>query len=279
MARARGILVSLRDRWRFIGRVTALAPDRRGAWWLALVVLTLPVKARLGALHRAHVKVRIVDHGTVHTLYLSEHADFEVLLTALVDEEFAVSLPRAPATVLDVGAHVGLTVLLFRRLFPGASVVAVEPNPHNFRKLERNVGQLDNVTVVPVAVGGDNGEGRFDAEAPSWTSRLLRDQEDGSGVQVPIRSLDALVSEFGIDPASCLVKLDAEGFEWETLSSSRVRNDFLAIVGDLHRDLLPVSAERFFDLFERYEVSGRSAESLFYAIQRDPNAADEIGGG
>lgn len=87
---------------------------------------------------------------------------------------------------------------------------------------------------------------------------------------------DALLSDFDIDPASCLLKPDAEGFEWETLSNSTTRDDFLAIVGDLHRDLLPVSAERFFDLFEHYEVSGRDTPALFYAIQHDSSPTTEI---
>lgn len=171
--------------------------------------------------------------------------------------------------MLDVGAHLGLTVLLFRRLFPDATIIAVEPNPHNLRKLERNVGHLDNVTLVPVAVGGADGSGRFDAEASSWSSRLLGDGEGDAAVQVPIRSLDSLISDFDIQPASCLLKLDAEGAEWEMLSHSNTTGEFLAIVGDLHRDPLPVSAERFFALLERYEVSGRDAESLFFAIRPD----------
>lgn len=270
-------MVRVRSRWRFIRRVAALAPGRKAGLWLTLVVLVLPIKKRLGPLHRVHVRVRVKDGSTTHTLYVSEHADFEVLLNVFVDEEFAVSLPREPRTVLDIGAHIGLTVLLFRRLFPAAAVIAVEPNPHNFAKLERNVGHLANVTVVPAAVAGANGTARFDAELPSWTSRLLRDDEDGASAPVSIRSLDAIISEFDIDVGSCFVKLDAEGFEWEVLSNSEATGHFLAIVGDLHRDLIPVPAERFFDLFERYEVSGRDAPNLFYAIQREAKATTGIG--
>lgn len=276
MARLRQLLARQGARLRFAGRVAALAPDRRAALWLGLVVLVMPIKKRLGPLHRAHIRIRFRDGATIHTVYVSEHADFEVLLNAFDDEEFAVTLPRAPRTVLDVGAHIGLTVLLFRRLFPGAAVVAVEPNPHNARKLERNVGHLEGVTIVQAAVAGEEGMGRFDVERPSWTTRLLRDHERGTTVTVPLRSLDGLLSEHGIEPASCLLKLDAEGFEWEVLSSTDATGDFLAIVGDLHRDLLPVPAEQFFELFEGFEVRGRDAPNLFYAIRREAQATTGI---
>jgi FkbM family methyltransferase len=258
-------------------QLAALAPDRAEALWLGLVVLSLPIKKRLGKLHRAHARVRVQDGDSVHTLYVSEHADFEVLVNVFVHEEFAVLPPWEPRTVLDIGAHIGLTVLMFRRLFPAAAVIAVEPNPYNFAKLKRNVGHLENVRLVPAAVAGESGTARFDAELPSWASRLLRDDEDGAAVAVPIRSLDAIVSEFDIDVGSCFVKLDTEGIEWEVLSKSKATGDFLAIVGDLHRDLIPVPADRFFDLFEGYEVSGRDAPSLFYAIQREAKATTGIG--
>lgn len=240
------------------------------------MVLALPIKKRLGPLHHVHVKVRVRHGDASQPLYVSEHADFEVLLTALVEEEFAVSLPQQPRTVLDVGAHIGVTVLVFRRLFPAAKIIAVEPNPHNVRKLKRNVAHLHDVTVVPVALAGADGVGSFDAGASSWSSRLLRDGQDGTPVQVSTRSLDSLVSEFDIDVESCLVKLDAEGIEWEALSNATTTGDFLAIVGDLHRDLLPVSPERFFDLFKGYDLTGRDAPSLFYAIRRDTRATTGI---
>ena len=65
------------------------------------------------------------------------------------------------ATVLDVGAHVGIfTVLLARRVGAAGRVLAFEPLLDNLRRLRENIqlNDLHNVTIFPFAVGHHEGE-------------------------------------------------------------------------------------------------------------------------
>ena len=52
--------------------------------------------------------------------------------------------------IIDLGAHIGMTTLYFKRLFPQARLTAYEPIPANFVLLKKNVeeNQLGNVKLV-----------------------------------------------------------------------------------------------------------------------------------
>jgi FkbM family methyltransferase len=135
--------------------------------------------------------------------------------------EFYRQFVRAGELAFDVGAHVGDRTALLRRT--GARVVAVEPHPALYEKLERMFHDDERVTLVGEAVGAAPGEAELRwpegglalaSMSTEWVDRVR-----GSGrfrgewenrVFVPVTTLDALIEQFGI-PAFC--KIDVEGYE------------------------------------------------------------------
>jgi FkbM family methyltransferase len=127
---------------------------------------------------------------------------------------------------LEVGAHVGNRVLAWRRL--GARVVAVEPQPHLARLLQRLYGRSNHVTILPVALGASSGSAvmYIDSGNPTvatlsadWMAAVQQDPSfDGvhwdMAADVPVTTLDALIEQYGV-PAFC--KIDVEGYELEVL--------------------------------------------------------------
>jgi FkbM family methyltransferase len=246
----------------------ALAPNR--AWnariWMTFVLL--PFRERVPGLRGRTVRVRVRLKGQTRDLYLSERADFTTLHDVFVEGEYDVPLPESPASIVDLGAHVGLSVLRFHQRFPEARILAVEPNPSNFEKLRRNVGHISAVQLVNAAVGGEPGTAWLDVGQESWRSMLVSDPGRVDAVPVRVQSLDQLMEDAGFEPEHTLLKVDVEGAEWDTLSNATGLSRYLAILGDLHRDLLPVPAERFFALFEGLELQGQDSPSLFRALHR-----------
>jgi FkbM family methyltransferase len=181
---------------------------------------------------------------------------------------YDADLPATPRAIIDLGAHIGMSVLFFSERYPSARILAVEPNPANFAKLERNVAGIPNVALMPVAVGGEPGTGWLDVGQESWRSMLVGDPDEAEAVRVPVRTLDQLVERFGCEPAETLLKVDVEGAEWEVLSRATDPRSFLAVLGDLHRDLLPVPPESFFSLFDGLRVEGEDTASTFRAFRR-----------
>jgi FkbM family methyltransferase len=143
-----------------------------------------------------------------------------------LDRHYARFVARGDL-VFDVGSHVGDRVAAFRRL--GARVIAVEPQPALARTLRLLYGRDRAVTVVESAVGCapgtvalklnlDNPTVSTASEAfitasrgaPGWEG-----QQWNRIVEVPVTTLDALITRFG---APRFIKIDVEGYEAEVLA-------------------------------------------------------------
>jgi FkbM family methyltransferase len=123
----------------------------------------------------------------------------------------------AGACVLDIGANTGHYTLLGSLLVgPAGRVVAIEPDPRNRYFLAEHVrlNRLANVTMLPVAIGREDGQARFGGDRGSGTRRLSK---DGSAV-VDVRSIDSIVAE--IECAPTCIKMDVEGAELEALKGA-----------------------------------------------------------
>ncbi|MFO8002941.1 FkbM family methyltransferase [Thioalkalivibrio sp.] len=135
---------------------------------------------------------------------------------------------QEPALVFDVGAHLGDRTRAFASL--GARVVALEPQPHLFRWLQRLVGSRAGVILRPEGVGRHAGEATLAVSPRTPTvSTLSRHWQTDLGrsnpsfgtvtweesVRIPMVTLDQLIAEYGL-PDFC--KIDVEGFEAEVLA-------------------------------------------------------------
>jgi FkbM family methyltransferase len=119
--------------------------------------------------------------------------------------------------VLDLGAAAGFyTLLAARRAGPSGRVFACEPDPVNLRFLRAHVARngFDQVRILPIAVGAQDGHARFAAARGSGRGRLSAD----GALTVEVRTLDSLASELSLAPAH--VKLDVEGAELAVLSGA-----------------------------------------------------------
>src|SRR4051812_4331502 len=80
-----------------------------------------------------------------------------------------------------LGSNIGGSVLFFRRKYPGARIIAVEPSPDLAAVLRRNVRTLD-VEVRQVAVSSTPGKLAFIAAPESWAGTTAKDP--GEGIEV-----------------------------------------------------------------------------------------------
>src|SRR5262249_29903549 len=85
--------------------------------------------------------------------------------------------------IVDAGANIGAAALWFRKKYPGAAVVAVEPDPGNVRALNCNLTGRHDMIVLAAAIGARSGfvEVKKEKDRLNWTSRTTRAE---SGVPV-----------------------------------------------------------------------------------------------
>lgn len=136
---------------------------------------------------------------------------------------------RPGDTFVDVGAHIGYVSLCAARLVgPDGVVVAFEPDPDNFARLQANTIRNNLIHVihaVKAAIGSARGEGLFRRASPE-SSRVgghLADRVEGDSehARVPLLSLDDWDNE--LQPR--VVKVDVEGGEIAVLrGASRIMN-------------------------------------------------------
>jgi FkbM family methyltransferase len=216
----------------------------------------LSLARRFSRLPRRWLPVTLNIRGSRFLVHLTDASDLMVLRDIFVIGEYEADYRPDPAVIVDLGSHAGLSVLFFRARFPGARIVAVEADPRTVRKLQRNVGHLEGVTVVHAAMGAVDGAATLLVGELSWASRRASGTVDG--VVVPAMSLETLCRRLGIGRID-LLKIDVEGSEWEVLSACPERFDIGEIVGEVHDDLMPVSAAEFRDMLARRGfVAGRS---------------------
>lgn len=121
--------------------------------------------------------------------------------------------------VLDVGAHIGTSALLFAHRWPAATLVCVEPNPQTFAYLEANLRRNKvTATLYNEAIGATDGTttlyGVDDASCEASTSL----QVPGRSREVPVVAFERVMRE-APGPVR-VVKLDCEGAEHELLAAS-----------------------------------------------------------
>jgi len=128
--------------------------------------------------------------------------------------------------ILDVGAHIGLSCLYFKKLYPGARITCLEPIASSFQLLERNIleNRLDDVVCHQLALAPTAGRLtlHIDPTTAHWYSSTSilpgawNSQQKTQPIQVTAATLARL-----IDQPIDLLKLDVEGAEQTILENGQ----------------------------------------------------------
>ena len=140
------------------------------------------------------------------------------------------------ATVLDVGANKGQFAAFARHRWPAARVICFEPLPGpraRLLKVLRGSGE-----VHPVALGETEREAEMHLASREDSSSLLPlgeaqkryfDMDEERVVSVPVRRLDNLIGAHELK-RPVLLKIDVQGFEFETLQGASGLLEFVDAV-------------------------------------------------
>lgn len=136
-------------------------------------------------------------------------------------------------TVVDVGAHIGYFSLLAGRVVgPTGRVFAFEPEPSNYRRLRDHLVQngLRDVQSFNVALGSSPGEADMffnsdnDGGHAFWDvarhELCHRSRKDGKQMRVEVVVLDHVLAGLDQSQGPRLIKIDAEGMEYEILKGA-----------------------------------------------------------
>ena len=122
--------------------------------------------------------------------------------------------------ILDVGANIGCTALLFGGL--ARSVYAFEPSPTTFAYLEKNISRsgLKNIFLQNMGLGAEAGEYTLTFAPSNRSGGFVSNQTQASTghtiEKIVIRQMDEVLKSLNVSRVD-FIKIDVEGFEGHVL--------------------------------------------------------------
>ncbi|HEX7018099.1 MAG TPA: FkbM family methyltransferase [Patescibacteria group bacterium] len=182
-------------------------------------------------------------HGLA--VFYEDQREFHSLKNEIFTQHtYYVEIENPQPVIIDAGAHIGLATLYFKKMFPGARVIAIEPHPANLKVLDLNVfeNRLEEVTIVAGAlVGTKEADGNqvvlHGDIGHEWlsTTSVHKGAWTGDQQTQKLRVKSYELSQFLTEPVDVL-KMDIEGAEQEVLSAAK---DQLPMINHLFVEFHP----------------------------------------
>lgn len=208
----------------------------------------LPSKNRKAV---THIKVR----GLADGVWMRPHgSDIKVVLQIFVERDYDLgwcepyrahvralckSIRGAGDVplIIDAGANVGASTLLFASVFPDCHVYAIEPDADNFATLKANVGGKPNITLFHAGLWSKPTDLAMQHEGDTGWACRVQEHSAGKATTLPSVTLPELLAR---NPRTrpVIVKIDIEGAEVEVLKENTGWvDDVPLMIFEAHDDL------------------------------------------
>lgn len=149
-----------------------------------------------------------------HNFYLRGNSvDFAVFNSIFARGEYDFQTEINPEVIIDAGANIGASAVWLHHRFPGARIIAVEPESANFDLLRRNTAPYLNITCLRGALyGEDTSLSISDTKVDNYAFRV--EKTTASDDSVPGFAVDSLMRMYDIRQIDIL-KMDIEGAEYD----------------------------------------------------------------
>jgi FkbM family methyltransferase len=154
--------------------------------------------------------------------------DFWVLEEVFSNEEYAAVPAGVVANgglIVDLGANIGISVRYWLARWPGANVIAVEPEPSNAQLLRMNLSAVPSQKrqwrVLEACVGGVARMERLINDGGEWGCRLSPDRYSAVGPEVGVMTMEEVLADLPDQQMIDVLKCDIEGAEMELFENCR----------------------------------------------------------
>lgn len=143
-------------------------------------------------------------------------SDIDVFEQIFIDEDYRCGVNLEPKTILDAGANIGLSAVYFALSFPGADIIALEPEDTNYRFLEFNTKNFSRITLLKKGLWYKNTKLNItNLDEAKFSFSLAEDDKSPDAVEGV--TVDELMQEYGLETIDIL-KIDIEGAEKEVFT-------------------------------------------------------------
>ena len=148
--------------------------------------------------------------------------------------------------IIDLGAHIGISMLYFQTEFPKSDLVCIEPNDESYRILEKNKFNVnaEKVHTINSCIGASDSQNIpiFENGNGSWSVSEFNYTQQANPIGYTNKvSLQTILSKFN-DNDYFILKVDIEGSEKELFTDRScwdLINKFEVVIIELHDWMLP----------------------------------------
>ena len=205
----------------------------------------------------AFIEVSLKD--IAHPFYLRRNtSDTSTFYQVFSLEHYKIEFHNKPKYILDLGANIGLASIYFKKLFPDATIIALEPDVSNFKMLLKNTQRYSGIHCIQCGIWNKNvrlevmniGKGDW-----AYMTKEAEHAHDGSVSGITV---DELMTKFDI-PYIDILKMDIEGAEKEIfeIGYSRWMPKVRTLIVELHDRYKEGCSKAFFKAMGEYEFSSR----------------------
>ncbi len=207
----------IRTRYRaFKAAIVPLGPLATAQYWMQQLRVRVAPPDRTYTLRSKDARYPVlVRTGT---------SDLEVFQQIFIEREYScLDDMRRADLIMDCGANVGYSSMYFMSRYPGARLIAVEPDEGNFALLRKNLLPFgSSVVALRAAVWSHPGMLRFSErqyrDGREWT-RQVRPGRPDEDSNIPAVDIGTLLRDSGHERIAIL-KIDIEGAEAVVFSSN-----------------------------------------------------------
>lgn len=152
-------------------------------------------------------------------------SDVPTCWQVFIKQEYDFLVETQPKVIIDAGANIGLASIYFANKYPGAKIIAIEPELSNFELLKENVAPYPNVIPLQAALWHKNEEiNLIDPGLGKWgfMTEMKNASENIVGDTchtVEAMTVDKIMKEYHLDKIDIL-KVDIEGAEKEVFGNT-----------------------------------------------------------
>jgi len=167
-----------------------------------------PLIFSLPSPHKSKIVMHQIDPGLYYEIY--------------INDIYPQDLIKEGMRVIDVGANIGAyTILAAEKVGKNGKVIAIEPEPQNYKQLLENIELNNFQNVIPKNIALTDHEGFTKLSLSPYPGKhtILFEKDKVGSIEVPIKTLDNLLEELNLNKVD-IIKIDAEGAEMPILKGA-----------------------------------------------------------
>jgi FkbM family methyltransferase len=197
-------------------------------------------------------------------------SDLTVFDQIFVNQEYNFATNNPPEIIVDAGANIGLSAILFANRYPKSKIIAIEPEESNFQLLKTNVASYGNIIPLQAALWDKNEKiCLVDPSVGKWgfrTEEKERNEEQLHGGfchHIDGITVDRIMQNYDLQRIDIL-KIDIEGAEKEVFDDTSSWIEKVdAIIIELHERMKPGCNRSFYNGSNGFDEEWLQGENIY----------------